>query len=91
MGYKDINQKLNARIEELGLKKSFLARRFGISPPYFYDMLNGKSRISRDTFLELVGYLGLNSKDLKREFPLDFDREWNISAYGFRPRDKKIR
>lgn len=89
MNYQDINHRLKTRIEELGIKKSFLARRFCISPPYFYSMINGSAHINKDIFLELVGYLGLTSKELRREFALDFNRDGSISAYGYRPKDNQ--
>lgn len=89
MEHTTINDRLNARINELGIKKRFLAERFQISEQYFYAMLKGNAQINKNILLELVGYLGLNSKELRREFPFDFNRDGSISAVGYRPRDNQ--
>jgi transcriptional regulator with XRE-family HTH domain len=82
---------LNHRVEELGLKKKALAEKMRLSPCHVSQLLLGKTRMKRETFLELCGYLGLNHHDLRRVFYADFDRKGCISAISHRAGESKGR
>tara|TARA_R110000772_G_scaffold147035_1_gene257484 strand:+ start:268 stop:435 length:168 start_codon:yes stop_codon:yes gene_type:complete len=52
-------KKVENRIKTLGLKKSFIATKIGVSNVWFSYYLNGKKELSEDKKLLLKSYLGL--------------------------------
>ena len=51
--------KVQMRIKTLGLKKSFVAEKIGVSNVWFSYYLNNKKELSDDKKLLLKSYLGL--------------------------------
>ena len=51
--------KVQMRIKTLGLKKSFVAEKIGVSTVWFSYYLNNKKELSDDKKLLLKSYLGL--------------------------------
>jgi len=52
-------EKINKRIKKLGLKKSFVAEKIGVSNVWLSYFLNNKRELSEEKKLLLKNYLGL--------------------------------
>jgi predicted transcriptional regulator len=50
---------VNKRILSMGLKKSYVANRIGISAVHFSNYINGKNNLSVDRETELKAFLSL--------------------------------
>ena len=54
---KELIEKMNQHIQEQGVKKTFLARKFGISPSHFGNWLHGRFNVSREVEEQIRKYL----------------------------------
>ena len=52
-------EKLNSIIDASGISKTFLAKKLGISRPYFYDKLNGNREFDANEINILCKYLNI--------------------------------
>lgn len=59
---------LNARIENSGLKKVFLAKQLGISPQALHLKISGKNEFNSSQIQILCKVLGIQPKEMKSIF-----------------------
>ena len=55
--------KLNARIVESGMSKTFIAKKLGITREGFYKKLNGKSEFKASELYKLIDILHLSEDE----------------------------
>ena len=56
----NINAKINAYINENGIKQVFIAQKTGLSPDTVSKILNGSRRIMADEFLDICTALNID-------------------------------
>ncbi len=59
-----VNERINAAVEDSGLKQKFIADKIGISEPSFSAMLSGKRKIDVDEFFGLCMVLNMKPDQL---------------------------
>jgi len=83
-----VTEALQAKIKELGLKQRHIASKLIISEVYLSMQLHGTAQINPDEFYQLCGLLGLNPKELMKQYQEDFSESGSIPAMAYRPRYK---
>lgn len=52
-----VNERINAAVEDSGLKQKYIADRIGVSEPTFSAILSGKRKVDVDEFFSLCQVL----------------------------------
>ena len=59
-----VNERINAAVQDSGLKQKFIAEQIGISEPSFSALLAGKRKVDVDEFFGLCQVLKKNPDEL---------------------------